>query len=145
MASIGISFVIVIGLSFGFGYIGFQQEMESSTMTKFIAITTIEDGFLNYVDAEVGDSGPNGFSVNVDASSVNGENLENFKNTEVTLLKQSDMTPEVMSFDKYLETRRECKLTPEYCYYYGIGADYEYFDATFNDGGFISLVEKYVP
>ena len=56
MASIGISFVIVIGLSFGFGYIGFQQEMESSTMTKFIAITTIEDGFLNYVDAEVGDS-----------------------------------------------------------------------------------------
>ena len=48
--------MIVIGLSFGFGYIGFQQEMESSTMTKFIAITTIEDGFLNYVDAEVGDS-----------------------------------------------------------------------------------------
>ena len=114
-------------------------------MTKLIGVTTIDDGFLNYVDVEWAEGGPNGFHINIDKSSVTGENIANFKNTEVTLLKQPDMSPETISFDKYLEARHECKATPETCLYYGVGADYEYFDATFNDAGFISLVEKYVP
>lgn len=159
--SIAISFIIVIGLAFIFGSIGIQQEMTSSTMTKMIAVTKVEDNFLSYVDVEwyegeaaveaakndgcVEACAPNGFYMKTDTGGVTGENINNFEDTKVTLLKQPDMTPEVVSFDKYLEARYECKLTPEICQYYGIGAEYEYFDATFNDGGFISLIEKYVP
>lgn len=50
-----------------------------------------------------------------------------------------------MSYEAYLQAAQGCFADPFTCPYYGIAADMQFFNVTFNNGVISSLEERYVP